>query len=354
MAKLILAINPGSTSTKIGAYRDLEPIFSTVIEHNHEELQGFATIASQKDFRLSFVLKAIEEEGLNPKDFDGIVGIGGLLPPIESGGYKVSKKMVDMLTNEVGISAHASNLGAILADLMAKDAGCDAYIYDAVSAGILPDIAKITGFLDIERRSLSHVLNSRAQSIQYAKKIGKNFDELNLIICHLGGGVSLSVYQNGVLKDSIGDDLGPFSSERGGAAPLMDFIDYCYDNNLTKKDAQKSVRGGGGLKAHLGIANFKKVEEMINDGDQKAKLIADAMCYGIAKSIGSMAPVINGKCDAIILTGGMMNSTYVSEAIADRVGFISHVEVMPGEYELEALVAGCLRIINNEEMAKEF
>jgi butyrate kinase len=236
---------------------------------------------------------------------------------------------------------------------MAKKANCDAYIYDAVSAGILPEIAKVTGFPEITRRSLSHVLNSRAQSIQYAKQTGKNFDELNLIIAHLGGGVSLSVYEKGKLADSIGDDLGPFSSERSGVVPLMDFVDFCYDNNFTKKEAQKRIRGGGGLKAHIGTASMKDAEEMIQRGDKKAELIVNAMCYGVAKGIASLSAAVSGAVNAIILTGGISRSERVTNAIKNRVEFIAPVVIMPGEYELEALAAGCLRIINGEEKAHE-
>ena len=353
MPHIILAINPGSTSTKIGLFKDDEPIFTKTIEHDHAEIQTFSTISSQKDFRMQFVMQSLEEENVNVQDLMGVVGIGGLLPPIESGGYKVNQKMVDILTNEVGIAAHASNLGAILADLLAKRAGCEAFIYDAVSAGILPDVARVTGFPEIERRSLSHVLNSRAQSIQFAKKIGKQFEELNLIIAHLGGGVSLSVYEHGKLVDSFGDDLGPFSSERAGGAPLMDFVDFIFDNGLTKKEAQRRIRGGGGIKAHLGTASLKEAEAMINQGDKHAKLVVEAMCYGVAKSIGSLATVIKGRCDGIILTGGITRSALVSELIKERVEFIAPVTIMPGEYELEALASGCLRIITGQEQAHE-
>ena len=353
MAHLILAVNPGSTSTKIGLFKDDKPVFTKTIEHDHAEIQAFPTIPSQKDFRMKFVLESLEEEGVKVEELTGVVGIGGLLPPIEAGGYRVNQKMVDMIINEKGVSPHASNLGAILADLLAKRAGCEAFIYDAVSAGILPPVAKVTGIPEIERRSLSHVLNSRAQSIQYANSIGKKFEELNLIICHIGGGVSLSVYEKGKLVDSVGDDLGPFSSERSGGVPLMDFVDFVFDNGLSKKEAQKRIRGGGGLKAHLGTASQKDAEEMIAQGDERARLVVDAMCYGVAKSIGSLAAVIKGKCDAIILTGGITRSTLVCRSVKERVEFIAPVIEMPGEYELEALASGCLRIINGQEKAHE-
>ncbi|MCL2397695.1 MAG: butyrate kinase [Defluviitaleaceae bacterium] len=352
MSHLILAINPGSTSTKIGLFKDEVPVFTKTIEHDHAEIQKFPTISSQKDFRLGFVLEILEAEGINVQDLAGIVGIGGLLPPIETGGYRVTAKMVDILTNEVGIAAHASNLGAILAYLLVQRAGCQAFIYDAVSAGILPDVARMTGFPEIKRRSLSHTLNSRAQSIQYAKSINKGFDELNLIIAHIGGGVSLSVYEKGRLVDSVGDDLGPFSSERSGTAPLMEFVDFIFDNNMTKKDAQRRIRGGGGLKAHLGTASMKDAQDMIDAGNNHARLVVEAMCYGISKAVATMAVAIKGRCDAIILTGGITRSALVTGLITERVEFIAPVVIMPGEYELEALAAGCLRIITGQEKAK--
>ena len=353
MSHTILAVNPGSTSTKIGLFKDDVPVFTKTIEHDHAEIQKFPNIPSQKDFRLQFVLESLDEEGVKVEELTGVVGIGGLLPPIETGGYRVNQKMVDMILTETGVSAHASNLGAILADLLAKRAGCEAFIYDAVSAGILPPVAKVTGIPEIERRSLSHVLNSRAQSIQYAKQNGKKFEELSLIICHIGGGVSLSVYENGKLVDSVGDDLGPFSSERSGTVPLMDFVDFVFDSGLSKKDVQKRIRGGGGLKAHLGTASQKDAETMIAQGDKRAELVVEAMCYGVAKSIGSLATTVCGKCDAIILTGGITRSELVTGSIKKRVQFIAPVVVMPGEYELEALASGCLRIITGQEQAHE-
>jgi butyrate kinase len=322
------------------------------IEHDHGELQKFPTIAGQKDFRLRFVMESLEAEGAKAEEISGVVGIGGLLPPIEAGGYRVNQKMLDILTNEVGIAAHASNLGAILADMVARLAGCEAFIYDAVSAGILGGMERLTGFPEIERRSLSHVLNMRAQAIQYARKIGRSFPDLNLVLAHLGGGISVAAYEKGTLRDSLGDDIGPFSSERSGGVPLMDFVDFCYDGGLDRQEVRKRIRGGGGLKAHLGTASLKEAEQMIERGDEKALLVVRAMCYGIAKGIGSLAVALKGRCDGVILTGGMTRSQLVTGLISEYVGFIGPVTVMPGEYELEALAAGCLRILKGEEKAR--
>jgi len=351
MNHLILAVNPGSTSTKIGLFKEETPVFALNIEHDPAEIAKFADIPSQKEFRLGFVKKALEGHNVNIKEISGVVGIGGLMPTLETGGYIVNQQLKDWVIAERG-GGHASNLGALLSDLLASEAGCNAYIYDAVSAGKMPEIAAITGIPEIRRKSLSHVLNSRAQSIEFAKKNGKNFDDLNLIIAHLGGGISLSAYEKGRLIDSVGDDWGPFSPERAGAAPLMEFVNVFYDSGMDKKALKKRLRGAGGLSAHLGTTNVRKVEEMIEAGDAKAEGVLHAMCYNIAKAIGGLSVALCGRVDNIIITGGIAKSALVTRLVAERVRFIAPVEIMPGEYELEALAAGCLRIIRGEEPGK--
>jgi len=352
MPHLILAINPGSTSTKIGLFKDDEAIFTENIEHEREELLQFPDLVSQKHFRLQFIIKALEKHGYKPEQLSATVGRGGMLPVIETGGYKVNKKMKDWVAQGLG-GVHASNLGSLLADLVAQEAGCSSYIYDAVSAGVLPEIAGLTGFPEIKRKSLSHVLNSRAQSMQYAKKIGKSFRDLNLIIAHLGGGISLSAYEKGEMADSIGDDIGPFSPERSGGAPLLDFLDFCFDTALNKKELKQRIRGSGGIVAHIGTTDIRKIEEIISQGDKSAETLLLAMCYNVAKAIGSLATVLKGNVDAIILTGGIAKSQFITGCISESVSFIAPVEIMPGEYELEALAAGCLRIITGQEAARE-
>ncbi|MDR2168039.1 MAG: butyrate kinase [Clostridiales bacterium] len=350
MSYLILAINPGSTSTKIGLFRDYEPVFMKNIEHDRAELEKFPDLPSQKGFRLGFVMDALAEHGIKAADLSGVVGRGGLMPVLETGGYVVNDVMKAWISAEKG-GSHASNLGSLMADLVANEAGCSAFIYDSVAAGRLPEIAAITGFPEIRRKSLSHVLNSRAQSIIYAEKIGKSFEELNIIIAHLGGGISLSVYEKGILKDSVGDDNGPFSPERAGAAPLMDFLNTFFDK-LPKQDIKKKIRGGGGLMAHLGTTDFRQIEADAEGGCEKTANLMSAMAYNIAKSIGSLATAVSGRVDAIIITGGLANARSWAAEIAARVEFIAPVEIMPGEYELEALAAGCLRIIKGEEQVR--
>jgi len=351
MSHLVLAINPGSTSTKIALFRGEEAVFIKNIEHDRAEILKFPDTPSQKEFRLKFVMEALEEHGVKPTDLAGVVGRGGLMPTIETGGYLINDLMKEWITAEKG-GSHASNLGSLLADLVAGQAGCGAYIYDSVASGRLPQVAAITGFPEIRRKSLSHVLNSRAQSIEYAKKIGKKFEDMNIIIAHLGGGISLSVYEKGVLVDSVGDDIGPFSPERAGGAPLMDFVNVFHDSGIDKRELKKKLRGMGGVVAHLGTTDIREVEEMISEGDKKAKAVLEAMCYNVAKAIGGLAIAVSGKVDTIIITGGIAKSAMVTSLISDRVKFIAPIEIMPGEYELEALAAGCLRIITGQEAPK--
>ena len=351
MSHLVLAINPGSTSTKIGLFRGDEAVFIQNIEHDREEIMKFPDMPSQREFRLKYVLDALAEHNVRPADLSGVVGRGGLMPTIETGGYIINDLMKEWITAEKG-GSHASNLGSLLADLVAKEAGCDAYIYDSVASGRLPEIAAITGFPEIKRKSLSHVLNSRAQSIEYGKKVGRNFEDMNIIIAHLGGGISLSIYEKGVLVDSVGDDWGPFSPERAGGAPLMDFVNIFYESGMDKRSLKKKLRGMGGVVAHLGTTDIREVEQRINSGDEKAKNVLGAMCYNVAKAIGSLAAAVCGRVDTIIITGGIAKSKMVTGNIMERVSFIAPVEIMPGEYELEALAAGCLRIITGQEAAK--
>ena len=353
MPHYILAVNPGSTSTKIGLFCDDVPVFTESIEHDHNEIAKFPNIASQKDLRKELVLSALAAHGYSPNQLSTVVGRGGLFPPVNTGGYIVTEKLKQMIINEEGVSPHASNLGALIADEIAAPVGIPAYIYDAVSAGHLPEYAKITGFPEIKRQSFSHVLNCRAVAINYANSIGRNYDEMNFIIAHLGGGISFGAHKQGKIVDSIGDDYGTFSPERSGTAPLLEFIELCFDEKYTKKDIMKKIRGMGGLKAHLGTPDVRIIEEMIEKGDEKAKLILEAMCYNVAKNISSLMPALGGKCDAVILTGGVAKSKFVTKKIAETVSFIGEVKILPGEYELEALAEGGLRLVKGLENPSE-
>lgn len=352
MENLILTINPGSTSTKIALFENDKEIFKENLTHNQEDLEKYLSYLDQTPMRKDLVLASLEKHGYKPSDLAIVMGRGGLFPPIKTGGYKVNKKMLDMILNDE-IPPHASNLGAVIAYEIAQLAGVESFIYDAVSAGELPEIAQITGLKDIVRKSFYHVLNTRASAIRYAKNINKSYDELNLIVVHLGGGITVGVHHNGKIIDSLSDDNGPFAPERAGSLPLLDFIELCYSGKYTKKEMQKKIRGLGGLRDLIGTSDGREISKRIEEGDMEAKKVMDALAYQVAKGIGLLAPVLKGNCDAIILTGGLAYNEKFTEAIIEYISFIAEVIVMPGEYEMEALALGGLRILTGEESYNE-
>jgi butyrate kinase len=249
---------------------------------------------------------------------------------------------------------HASNLGALIAASIADPLGIPAYIYDAVSADEFCDLARVTGFPEYSRRNFSHVLNTKAMGRKYAKEKGGAYSDFNLIIAHLGGGISISAHKKGRIIDSISDDGGPFSPERSGSVPLNFIVELCYSGKYTKGEVLRKIRGGGGLKAHLDTADCRQIEERIAAGDEHAKLVYEAMGYQIAKGIGTICPVFDGPIDAIILTGGVAFSKMITDMVKEKVSFIAPVAVYPGENEMESLTLGALRILREEEVAREY
>ena len=347
----ILAINPGSTSTKIAVYDNEKQLLVKTIDHRIEDLEGYERIQDQFEMRKNEVLKSLKENDINLNSISAIVGRGGLLPPVKSGAYLVNEEMIDRLVNKP-ILEHASNLGAIIAYEISKPLGINAYIYDSVSVDELTDVARLSGIKDMDRECLSHALNSRAMAIRYAKNNNKKYEELNLIVAHLGGGISLSIHEKGKMVDIVSDDEGPFSPERSGRVPCKKLIDRCFSGNYTHREMLKTIRGKGGISSYLGTIDVRKVEEMINEGNEDAKLVYDAMTYQIAKGIGELATVVCGNVDAIILTGGIAYSKRITDNIRKRVEFISEVCVIPGENELESLSLGILRVLRKEEDVK--
>ena len=344
----ILAINPGSTSTKIAVYDNEKQILVKSIDHKVEDLEKYDKVQEQFEMRKEKVLKALKENNIKLDSLSAIVGRGGLLPPVKSGAYLVNDEMIDRLINKP-VLEHASNLGAIISYEISKNLGINAYIYDSVSVDELTDVARLSGVNGMDRECLSHALNSRAMAIKYAKDNNKRYDELNLIVAHLGGGITLSVHENGKMVDIVSDDEGPFSPDRSGRVPCKKLIDRCFSGNYTHKEMLKTIRGKGGISSYLGTVDVREVEKMISDGNENAKLVHEAMTYQIAKGIGELATVVYGKVDTIILTGGIAYSNLITENIRKRVEFISDVCVMPGENELESLSLGILRVLNKEE-----
>ncbi|WPC43026.1 butyrate kinase [Clostridium sp. JS66] len=353
MSYNILAINPGSTSTKIALYEDQKEIFCKTLDHPAEQIEKYENVTDQFDMRKEVVLSFFKQNGYEVKELAAVVGRGGMVPKVKSGAYKVNETMVNRLKNNPVVE-HASNLGALIAYEIANSIGVPAYIYDSVRVDELEDIARISGMPDIPRTSTSHALNTRAMAMKVAKKYGKKYSDMNFIVAHLGGGISVNVHRKGQMVDIMADDEGPFSPERAGKVPCNALIDLCYSGKYDKKTMKKKLRGNGGLKAYLNTVDAREVEKMIESGDEKAKLVYEAMAYQVAKGIGELATVVEGKVDAIVITGGIAYSDMITNWIKKRVEFIAPVEIMPGENEMESLALGTLRVLKGEEEAREY
>ncbi len=347
----ILAINPGSTSTKIALYEDKELLFKESLEHSNEELAKYPSVASQYGMRKEAIMSVLEKQGYSPKDLSAVVGRGGILPPVQSGAYVVNEVMADVLLNRP-VFEHASNLGGLIAKDIADSIGVKAYIYDSVAVDEFDDIARITGIKEIQRRSFSHALNMRAAAHKTAEQLGKPYAQTNQIIAHLGGGMSVSAHKQGRMIDIVGDDEGPFSPERSGRMPVKDFMKYALQFDLPT--LTKKMRGGAGLVSLLGTNSALEVEKRISEGDQEAKLVYEAMAYQIARAIGELAVVLDGEVDAITITGGIAYSKFITDYVSRKVKFIAPVHIIVGENELESLAFGTYRVLVGEEEAHEF
>ncbi|MFP3043920.1 butyrate kinase [Treponema primitia] len=344
----ILSINPGSTSTKIAVYEDAKCLFVENMSHKAEELTPFSNLLDQFDLRKRYVEKSVKEHAVELTELAAVVGRGGMLRPMQGGGYLVTTEMINELRSE-NTQPHASNLGAIIAWSIAEPLGIPAYIYDAVSSDEFKDIAHITGIPGILRESFCHVLNAKASARKAAGKMGVNYREKNFIVAHLGGGISVSVHEKGRIVDAIQADGGPFSTERAGSVPLHYIVDLCYSGKYTQKELFSVLNTNGGLKGLLGTNDCRVIEQRIADGDEYARNIFEAEAYQIAKGIGEMYPVLCGDIDAIILTGGMAYSDFITSAVTGRVKKLAPVIVIPGENEMESLTLGALRILKGEE-----
>ncbi|MGC8756893.1 MAG: butyrate kinase [Caldisericaceae bacterium] len=349
----ILAINPGSTSTKIGLFDDEKPIFKESISHSAEELAKYSTSFEQKGFRTQKVLEILAERNVELKSIDAVIGRGGVLKPLKAGVYRVNEIMINDLKNSA--VDHPSNIGAVIASDIANELGVPAYIADPVCVDEFEDIARVSGIKELERPTLSHALNTRATLFKYAAEAGKNAKDVNVVVAHLGGGISITPIKNGRMVDvSMANDGGPFSPERAGALPTTRLIKFAFKSGKSEKEIVDYITKRAGLISHLGTNDLRKVTEMINAGDSHAKLIFDAMCYQIAKEIGAMSTVLKGKVEAILLTGGMSYNEMLVNSIKERVSWIAPVKVYPGEEELEALAAAVVRVEKGIEQPREY
>lgn len=349
----ILVINPGSTSTKIAVYEGGKPLLEKTIRHSSEEVKDFKKIVDQFNFRSEIILKELEQNGYKLHDFSAISARGGLLHPIESGTYKVNEDMIKDLT-EGRYGEHASNLGALIAKNLAERNGIPAFIVDPVVVDEMKPIAKFSGLKTIWRQAIWHALNQKATARDVAKDLGKKYEECNLIVAHLGGGISVAAHERGRVVDvnnALNGD-GPFAPERAGGLPIVSLLDLCFSGRYSYEEMKKNLAGKGGLVSHLGTNSALEVEEKIKSGDSYAKLVYEAMAYQISKSIGELAAVLSGNVDAIILTGGLAKSDMLVSWIKEGVSFISKVLIYPGEDEMQALARGALRVLDGEEKYK--
>lgn len=351
--KRILAINPGSSSTKIGVFDDLGQVLAINIPHGEEELKTYAGFQPQLAYRKAAILGTLADKGILLDSLSAVVGRGGVMNPVESGAYLVNDMMKEDL--EHCRKYNASNLGAWLADDLAAMAGVKAFVYDPVSVDELWDFARLTGLPGVERSSIGHVLNMKAVARQWATEHKKSYLEANLIVAHLGGGITLSLHHKGRLVDLISDDEGPFGPERAGHIPARKLIQYIFDHELDQQGAFDVLQGeGAGLYGMLGTPNTIEVEKRIAEGDKNALLCYQAMAFNVAKSIGQLATEVCGKVDQIILTGGTSYSPQFTGWIIERVSFIAPVAVMPGERELSAMAEGVLQVLLGKAAAKTY
>ena len=346
----ILVINPGSTSTKIAVFENEQAVFSANIKHSVEELSVFNNIIQQLEFRKKIILQRLEEAKIDISQIDIIVGRGGLVKPILSGAYEVNARLKEDLQKGVQ-GEHASNLGGLIADYIAKSTpNAKAYIADPVVVDELQDVARITGLPFILRKSIFHALNQKSVARRYAKALGEKYENLNLIVAHLGGGISIGAHYKGKVIDvnNALDGDGPFSPERAGSLPTGSLAELCFSGKYSYEEIKKMLVGNGGLVALMETNEAYKLELMAEEGNEHAKLIQDAMCYQTGKYIGAMAAVLKGKVDGIIITGGIAHNKYLCKYLCDMIGFIAPIQVYAGEDEMAALAINGLMILTGE------
>ena len=375
----VLVINPGSTSTKMAVYEDEKPLLLRNITHTAEELAPFDAITEQQDFRRQLVLDELRQSDI-PLEFDAVIGRGGLVKPIAGGVYEINQQMLDDTLHGCVMHNHACNLGCLIAHEIAEEINarpsvggspiqpavggspadtaprCRAFIADPGVVDELSPLARISGSPLMPRICIWHALNQRAIARRYARGIGKEYEDLNLIICHLGGGISIAAHEHGRAIDANNalDGEGPFSPERAGSLPAADLIRLCFSGKYNEKQLLKRIAGKAGLNAHLGTNNMREILQRIKEGDEHAKLIVEAMLYHVAKNIAAEAAVLCGNVDAILLTGGMAHSDYIVSELRRRIGFLAPVYTFPGEDEMEALALNALAVLQGKREAKVY
>ena len=350
-----LIINPGSTSTKIGVFEDETLLFEETLRHSTEEISQYASIVDQKDFRKNIIVNLLNEKNFDINSLNMVVGRGGMLKPIPGGTYAVTDELLEDL--KIGKQGqHASNLGGILAREIGDSIGAPSFIVDPVVVDEMMPIARYSGVPELPRTSVFHALNQKAVAKRYANEIGKAYTDLNLIVVHMGGGVSVGAHKNGRVVDIFNalDGDGAFSPERAGSVPSGALIKMCFSGKYTEKEVYKKIVGNGGFNAYMGTNDMRDVEKAVLAGDEKAIEYRDAFILQVAKDMGSMACVLDGKVDQIVVTGGIAYDKGVVAGLKERAEWIAPFTVYPGEDELLALVQGGLRVINGVEEAMKY
>ncbi|MBM2816042.1 MAG: buk [Ignavibacteria bacterium] len=347
----ILAINPGSTSTKIAVFDDLKPVFTETLRHSSDELADYRNITDQYEFRISIIINSLNTAGIALESMNAVVGRGGLIKPIPGGVYEVNEAMLEDLHKGI-MGEHASNLGGLIANKIASTIGKNvrAYIVDPVVVDEMHELARISGCPALPRASIFHALNQKAVARRYSREIGRKYTEIDLIVVHLGGGITVGAHRHGKVIDVNNglDGDGPFSPERCGSVPVGALARLCFSGQYQLHQVKKYITGLGGLVAYLNTNDASSVEKMIDLNDEHAKLIYEAMAYQIAKEVGALATVFYGKLDAILITGGLAHSKMLIDWISSRISFIAPIKVYPGEDEMTALVEGVFYGVNGE------
>lgn len=353
--KDILVINPGSTSTKLAIFTEgnSKTVFEENLVHNEAEILVFPNVASQSEYRKEKIMDELEAINYDLKNLSAIVGRGGMAYGLKGGGYKVDKALCDRMSSD-DIPQHASSLGALLSYAIAEPLGLPSFIYDSPMGCELLDIAEVTGIAGIKKYGATHLLNSRAKAIKYAESVGKKYEDMSFIVCHMGGGITANAQKNGKVIDVAAYDDGPMAPERSGGVPLLLYTDMCFDGKHTKESMKKLISGEGGVYSYLGTKDMRDVEKMIQEGNEEAKLIYDAMAYQVAKAIAGLTIPLKGQQDVIILTGGIAHSKMLTDTIIDYCKHLGKIVVMAGESEMEALANGTLRMLEGSEEYKTF
>lgn len=349
MGSQVLAINPGSTSTKIAWYRDDEEAWRVTLSHCVEEVAAFPCVAEQFPFRLRVIEQAVAEEGGDLDALQAVVGRGGIVDSIPGGTYAVDELLLNHLRRGKPWE-HASNLGGILAAAIAFPRKIPAYIVDPVAVDELEAVARVTGLPELPKHSLGHALNIKATVRRAAKDLGRDWRKMNVVVAHLGGGISICTHKAGRMVDlNNANEFGPFSPERSGGVPAGDLVRLCFSGNHTMQDLRKKIAGAGGVAGYLGTSDLREVKRRIAEGDEKARLVYEAMAYQVAKEVGAYAVPLEGGVEAILLTGGVAHDGEFVRLVTEQVQWIAPVLVYPGEDEMRALVEGALRVLRGEE-----